>query len=412
VALEHSRTKKDDNGIRKRSLFRRLLGKLLLIVAGLFFGLLICEVILRVGGYSRPNFYIRDPVRGASLRPDAEGWWTKEGRDYIRINSEGLRDHEHTKAKPANTIRIAVLGDSYAEALQLPMEKTFWATMEGKLRECKVLQGQNVEVINFGVSGYGTAQELLTLREKVWDYSPDIVLLTMTTLNDISDDSRALKQADDIPYFVFSDGRLMLDDSFRNSQMYRLRQSKLNDSLRWIRARSRLAQAINEVAYTISTRRQSRPAQNGPSILAEPGIDYATYHEPRDPVWSDAWRVTEALIVLMRDEVKEKRAKFFVVTLSDPHQVHPDPGVRQEFMRNGGIDDLFYPDRRIKSLCQRENIPVLVLGPALQSYAEQNKVFLHGFGRQLGNGHWNELGHRVGGETIGNWLCDRLIAER
>ena len=42
--------------------------------------------------------------------------------------------------------------------------------------------GKQVEVINFGVSGYGTAQELLTLRQKVWDFSPDIVVLAFTTL--------------------------------------------------------------------------------------------------------------------------------------------------------------------------------------------------------------------------------------
>src|SRR5437660_1889096 len=192
MALEDLRDKKRDRSIRKQSAFQTLLGKLLLIVVGLFVGLLVCELILRVAGYSRPNLYMSDWDRGVVLRPGAEGWWTKEGGAYVRINSDGLRDREHAKAKPANTVRIAVLGDSYAEALQVPMRKKFWATMEAKLRECKPLQGQNVEVINFGVSGYGTAQELLTLRQKVWNYAPDVVLLTVTTLNDISDNSMLL----------------------------------------------------------------------------------------------------------------------------------------------------------------------------------------------------------------------------
>ena len=408
MALRDLRDKRQERRIRKQRAFQRLLGKLLLIVAGLFFGLLLCEVILRVAGYSRPNFYVRDPVRGSSLRPGAEDWWTKEGRSYVRINSDGLRDREHAKAKPANTVRIAVLGDSFAEAMQVPMEKTFWAIMEAKLRECKVLQDQNVEVINFGVAGYGTAQELLTLRQKVWDYSPDIVLLTVTTLNDISDNSRALKQADEIPYFVFSDGKLVLDDSFHNSRIYRQRESP--ESLRWFRDRSRLLQAVSEAVYAISTGRRSRSAQNGSSASGEPGIDYAIFHEPRDPVWSDAWRVTEALIVQMRDEVKERQAKFFVVTLSGGAQVNPDRNVRQEFMKSGGLNDLFYADLRIKGLCERAGIAVLVLGPALQNYAEKNRVYLHGFGGQLGGGHWNDLGHQVGGEMIADWLCDKLTS--
>jgi len=390
---------------RRRSL-RRAFGKLLLILAGVFFALLLCEIILRVSGYSSPNFYMHDPVLGATLRPNAEGWWNQEGRAYIHINSQGLRDREHPKTKPANTVRIAVLGDSYAEALQLPMEGAFWSIVEARLRECGAMKGQNVEVINFGVSGYGTAQELLTLREKVLDYSPDIVLLTMTVINDISDDSRALKQSDDIPYFVFSDGHLVLDDSFRTSLKYRLLTS-LHDPPGWLKERSRVVQVIYQARNAVSLWLQLRAQRNGSAPAAESGVSDAIYHEPRNDVWRDAWRVTEALILQMRDEVKEKRARFFVVTLSGPEQVHPDPKQREKFMNKYAIKDLFYPDMRVRDLCVRENIPVLVLAPDLQRYAEQNRTFLHGFGAQIGSGHWNETGHRVAGEMIAGWLCDR-----
>jgi hypothetical protein len=67
---------------------------------------------------------------------------------------------------------------------------------------------------------------------------------------------------------------------------------------------------------------------------------------------------------------------------------------------------LFYPDNRIKELCLRERIPVLTLAPELQEFAELNKVSLHGFGSNLGNGHWNVLGHRVAGELIAKKLCE------
>jgi len=410
MAQQKSQSNPISAGHGKRRLLKRLFGKLLLILAGVIFALLLCELFLRLTGYSLPNFYERDPVVGSALRPNSEGWWTKEGRAYIRINSQGLRDREHTKTKPANTLRIAVLGDSYAEALQLPMEQAFWAIMEKKLKECNAIPGQNVEVINFGVSGYGTAQELLTLRQKVWDYEPDIVLLAVTTLNDISDDSRALKQYDGAPYFTLSDGRLVLDNSFRDSAIFRLRDSTFHNSLRWVRDRSRVLQAIYGAAAAISDWLQTRSNRGSPANLAEPGIEYAVYKEPHDPVWQDAWAVTEALIVLMRDEVKAKQAKFFVVTLSGGMQVHPNSKVRQEFMAQHGINDILYPDFRVGDLCKREGIPVLVLAPRMQLYAEQNKVYLHGFGNNLGAGHWNELGHRLGGETIANWLCERLAA--
>lgn len=83
------------------------------------------ELGLRAADISYPSFHKYDDHRGAALRPGAEGRWRKEGEAYIRINSEGLRDREHTKEKLGDTVRIAVLGDSYAEALQLEMEKDF-----------------------------------------------------------------------------------------------------------------------------------------------------------------------------------------------------------------------------------------------------------------------------------------------
>ena len=63
-----------------------------------------------------------------------------------------------TVDKPPNTFRIAVIGDSFAEALQVDLDHTFWSVMERKLAEGWRGNGQRVEVLNFGVSGYGTAR--------------------------------------------------------------------------------------------------------------------------------------------------------------------------------------------------------------------------------------------------------------
>jgi hypothetical protein len=64
-------------------------------------------------------------LSGFALAPGVEGQYQREGTSYVRINSDGLRDREHPKAKPAGTFRIAVLGDSFTEAMHVPMEQTF-----------------------------------------------------------------------------------------------------------------------------------------------------------------------------------------------------------------------------------------------------------------------------------------------
>ncbi|HYJ47212.1 MAG TPA: SGNH/GDSL hydrolase family protein, partial [Pyrinomonadaceae bacterium] len=260
------------------------------------------EVALRIVGYSYTNFYTPDLERGNALRPNAEGWYRKEGTTYVLINSQGLRDREHTKEKPPNTVRIAVLGDSYAEALQVPMENAFWAVMEKKLEGCPEFAGKSVEVINFGVSGYGTAQELITLQKQVWDYSPDIVLLAVTTNNDITDNSRALKRTDEIPYFIYQDDQLTLDNSFQKTSAFRWRQSFLSGIGRWMTDHLRVVQAFIEIQRAVKTRiaaaREQQQATttgggagNEAAAADEIGIDNLIYREPEEEVWKDAWRV-------------------------------------------------------------------------------------------------------------------------
>ncbi len=424
--------------------------KLATIFVALIVGLFIAEVALRLAGYTYPVFYTPDHARGYALEPGATGWYRKEGAAYIEINSAGLRDREHAQVKPGGTVRIAILGDSYAEALQVPLADAFWIVLEQRLQTCATFTGRRVEVINFGVSGYGTAQELLTLREQVWQYAPDIVLLAVTTNNDITDNLRALKRTDEIPYFVYRHDQLTLDNSFRDTRAFQWRTSAPSRAGRWLREHLRVIQAFHQGHYALKSylaSREKTPAapvtrpapvappapavrqsantpalkllfstnalnphtvadtMTTPPISDEVGIDNLIYQPPPDARWQEAWRVTEGLLTLMRDEVQQRGARFVVVTLSNGVQVHPQPSARDDFMRRVGATDLFYPDRRIASLGARAGFPVITLAPELQRYAEEHQVFLHGFGAQLGNGHWNADGHHLAGNLLAPKLC-------
>jgi hypothetical protein len=167
--------------------------------------------------------------------PGAEGWYTAEGRSYIRINASGWHDKERPLAKPAGVTRIAILGDSYTDALQVPEDSAFPAILERTLNN--TLPGR-YEVLNFGVGGFGTGQELLALRHYALKYAPDAVILAFTIVNDVSDNSRALKRVDYVPYFRRVDQRLVLDTSFHISRGFLLRAR----ILAFLEQRSRLAQ--------------------------------------------------------------------------------------------------------------------------------------------------------------------------
>lgn len=379
----------------------------IVLIASLASAILLSEVLLRAIGFQEPVLYRPDPDLGFSLRPNAKAWWRREGEAWIEINSQGLRDGEHAVSKAPGVLRIAVLGDSYAEALQLPAEQTFWHVLERKLQSCEVFSGLTVEVINFGVSGYGTAQELLMYRHRVRQYSPDIVLLAFTTGNDVRNNSRALEADPLRPYFVVQNGQLREDNSFAESAWFKVativspliahsRVLQLADS-----ARIRLKQAARDAEM----RRHAIQA-----TPAEVGLDAEIYSEPQQYAWIEAWRVTEQLLGLFAAETRESGARLIVATLSNGIQVNPHQSARKAVSDALGVNDLFYPDRRIAMAGERLGFLVLTLAPQLLRIAESEKVYLHGFPNSPpGTGHWNHAGHLHAGQLLSRSLCRRSM---
>jgi hypothetical protein len=390
---------------------------LALTLSGLFMGVVIGEIGLRaakIEGYpkigdfvdSAPTpFHTSDPDLGWKLKPGASGEWNKEGASLVQVNSEGLRDREHTKAKPPNTLRVAVVGDSFTEGIHVPVEQTFWSKLERKLGNCEAVKGRkNVEVINFGVMGYGTAQELIMLRKKVWDYNPDIVVLAFFTGNDIINNSPKLEYDHYRPFFGYdASGKLVPDMSFRNLapiDRFERAVSFVDRLPGWIVNNSRILQVVKKADLYRKKRLMSDDFT---------ALNLKNFKPPEDAVWQDAWRVTEGLIVTMRNEVVQKKADFLLVVIGTANQVNPDATVRKKLMQENNIQDWFYPDKRLEKLGEREGFRVLTLAEQFQGYTEKYQVCAHGFYNSPPCwGHWNELGHRLASIMISRNLCQNL----
>jgi hypothetical protein len=383
----------------------------LLVLGGLVFGLALGELFLRAIGFSYPNTYLPDDYTGARLRPGVEGWNRSEGEAYIRINGDGLRDREHSKAKPPDMVRIAVLGDSFAEAVQVPADRTFWAVLEHELNACRVFAPKRAEVINFGVSGYGTAQELLTLRHRAWDYSPDMVLLAFFPGNDVRNNSKALEPEKLRPFFMIKDGQLVLDDSFLADPAYH-RIKRLAEQRRALMG-FRIYQLLRKARAGKFRLQDSTPlalafVKGGPAApgISEPGLDEDVLREPGDAVWQEAWTITERLMVAMHEETTARRARFLTVVLTNGVNVYPDESLRRRYAASLGVPDLFYPERRIRRLGEENGFEVLTLAPEMQRRADATRTYFHGFPNiQLGFGHWNAAGHEAAGKLIARYLC-------
>jgi hypothetical protein len=221
------------------------------------------ELALRALGIAYPPFYRTSADVGDSLLPGSEGWWTQEGRAHVRINADGMRDRDHDVARPPGTFRIAVLGDSYAEAFQVEQGEAFWAVLERALRGCPRLDGRRPELLNFGVAGYGTTQQLLMLQRRVWKYAPDLVLLLFTTGNDVRNNSKTL-QGGGRPYLRLVDGEAVLDTSFLDKRSSRWRTSRAGDLWYAALQRSRLLQVLAQAPRAWRRLWEPDPARPAP----------------------------------------------------------------------------------------------------------------------------------------------------
>ena len=370
------------------------------------------EVGLRVLGISYPVFHRYDPIRGKALVPGKEGWYRSEGEAYIRINSAGFRDHEHSVAKETGTYRIAILGDSYMEARQVSLEDMFGRRLEDYLRSCDTKAYQKIETLSFGQGGYSTTDELLTLKHHVWPYNPDIVLTAIFHGNDLVDNFPKIHHCasggcSDIrrPYFYLDEEKQWkLDNSFRDLTFASFTNRTLLLGVQY----SRTLELINQTMRIINSWRIQTDDE---LAFLETGLSEWVYAPPRLPDHHEAWAITEGILDLLNQEVIDHHAQSFWMLVTNPSQV--DPVQRRELKVKLGVDALDYPEQRFMKLGKKLGVPVVPLVYAFQDYVDERQVYLHGFpNTRMGAGHWNEKGHDLAARLLADKICAYLKSER
>lgn len=127
------------------------------------------------------TFIVHDPLLGWTLAPnrqDATGRYATSV-EGLRSPRPGLtfsdaRQRLSGKVDSTPSVRIALVGDSMTFGDEVPCEETWAHRLEEEL-------GPDVQVLNFGVSGYGVSQSFLRYRRDVRGWHPDIVVMGITS---------------------------------------------------------------------------------------------------------------------------------------------------------------------------------------------------------------------------------------
>jgi hypothetical protein len=121
------------------------------------------------------------------------------------VNADGYRGTRHAVERRPGRRRVLLLGDSITFGYRVSDEATFAAHLEAARPD--------LEVLNFGVEGYGTTQELLRLQRDGLRYRPDVVVLNVCIENDPVDNWRSANLYEEQhaqPYFRLEHDRLVL----------------------------------------------------------------------------------------------------------------------------------------------------------------------------------------------------------
>ena len=148
--------------------------------------------------------YLYDNLYGWKNIP---GWQATTINQPLSINSKGLRDREYPYLKPPGTKRILVLGDSYTWGYGVTNEEIYTEVLEEALQQ----KYPHYEVINGGVSGWGTDQQYLFLVNEGLKYSPDLVIVAHF-FNDLDEILHTKMYGLQKPMFTLQGGEIFLSN--------------------------------------------------------------------------------------------------------------------------------------------------------------------------------------------------------
>jgi hypothetical protein len=361
---------------------KRFAAKALLLVVSTVCALGLSELILRVV-YPQQLGVWYSLRNGMVIHPPGTRIHLASFGQTVEFNSLGMRDVEHRPVKEPGTFRILVLGDSFMEALQVPLEESFHRLLEHRLRS---LTGRPVEVVNGAVSGWGTDDHLEYLTRYGVKLVPDLVLDAMTLHNDVSDN---LEQR----YHTLVDGRLVARPPAEMSEAD-FRLLKVKD---YFASRSHLTQLMRKYRHLSGMRQAGRQLDVHVLRLLE---------KDESASMRKGWELTQGLMLGLRDEGARISARTAVMLIPLSLQIYGD--VRQRWLEANGVAadrlDLERPQDRMRAIGAALTVETVDLLPAFRKSFKDNGRSLH----LVGDGHWTPEGHRLAAAVV----ADQLVARK
>ncbi len=327
-----------------------------------------------------------EPGVGLLNEPGAEMRWTDHGNFWVaqRANRWGFLDREPLiPDQAAQTCHIAFIGDSFVEALEVPVADKFHARLEELA--ARALPRLNISTSAFGRHATGQINQLPFYAEYARSLRPKLVVLVFVR-NDFEDNHRLLAAVfkgwdpDQAPYVVAEktatgafalrppdpEWRMLpIAEEARGARLTRLRAELLAQDPRY--------QSVFEVYLSRAPESLSADA-HGPKLLE-------LLQDPALPLFREAIEFTAFALDEFQRRVAADGASLWLLLATS-----------RRFQLGDDADPLRV---LVEGLAEARGIPVVSLHDYLVRQGRKPKD-----GNFLFDGHWNPIGHQWAAESL------------
>jgi GDSL-like Lipase/Acylhydrolase family len=351
------------------------------VLASVLLSLAATELILRLGGWAA------EPVREHArlLRYDPTIGWTKisDGSVVYRFASERVHETSNSFGGRGPELnpdgqRVLFLGDSFCEGYLVGDDHVFSYALQ------KLMPA--LQLINLGVVGYSTDQELLTYEQAQPRLNPQLVVVLFfdndVWFNAVTQEYRAKK-----PMFEMTDTGLRLIGTPVPRPDPKVAAAPCADCLSsprllWLLDRARLRLSAGPSA-----------SSGNPSIPAEMQM----YRRTQPPEMENSWKLTAALLQRLRESTSDRLAIFYVPTVAAIYDTS-----WEQTKRVYGMDDqwdIHLAETRLAEICERLGIPLISPTTRFRESALRGETLYF-----MQDGHWNAAGHKLVADILAQYL--------
>jgi hypothetical protein len=406
---------------------RRLFTNLLLLLAGISLGLLVCEAGVRVlSGFIPKVAFL------TSIGKDTPPYYADTLEEYIKIpafllnphgryigcktNSFGFNDEEFTEE---NTETIAV-GDSFLFG-RVPYPDNVISLLENEL-EKKCSLEKNFSIANFGIAGLQPRDYLEVVKLALKKYHPKTILLHIYLGNDFPQIANLDELIDELPKpenqfkkYISSHIELFtLYDNLKRVLFAEVKQPKIDESAK--------TDPTEEAGHCIPLNEDEQKYLNQPAFQSNDwfkivNIEAGRFYPGKDSP-EGLTKVRQQFIEPIAEIAKITRDKGIkLIAVLSPSQFPLRPDLRKWFFNKRALDghplqtekfDLDLPSKTVAKILSDLGVQFIDISSFLRVKMENDAQTLY---YAPGDTHWNENGNKAASEIMGNLLkpllCNR-----